>query len=214
MTKKSRQQTETRKSNRTQREEGFDAAITQFEADIAQAVQIEDPAEQILKLDEIKQNILETEAELSGAKWGEEHAIADSALSAGLKAGWMFLPVAPAAQAIREESVRKKRKAEVKDHMQKMGGQEAQMHDLRRTINGTIDTIAENNVTKICLSPLQEQVLGVLGISGSFTRAAVKEIAAYATQAAETASLEETVPEKKNTSEPGRSRQTFTPINL
>jgi len=193
MTKKSKIQAETRKSNRAEREDKFDATIAQFEADIEEAEKIENPADKILKLDEIRRKILIVEGIISDAVTGEAKDIASEAKRAANKAFWILSPTligAIIAEDKRLESVTKKLEAEAKDHLQKIGEQQDRMVGQRKFIGKLINTAAENSV-EISQSPSCEQVLKVYGVTPIFAKASAKQIVVYAAQLAEAASAQE-----------------------
>ena len=164
----------------------------QFDAAIEAAGKITDPAERILRLDEIKGDInnqinsensaIAKEAKSKGKKAG--FVTRGSATAAGITAaalltgplGWVGVGIVWGGMAAgrvieskRKESVTKNLVTESNKHTSNMIGQSKRIDELT-------DTVLENNVKEISQSPLFDQVRALPGVAQKFSDAAVKRI--------------------------------------
>ena len=166
---------------------------TQISAAIDKAEQIADPAEKLLRLDKIRNDIdseLVCEAGVTVKKSdraGAKALMGGMGATSAAVAGVVLLVTGPAVVVgipvmlggyigsiflfdKRKESAAGKLAAEANDHVQKMIALRAQVSDMT-------DAVIENNVKEISQSPLYGDVRALPGIAEKFADAAAKRIA-------------------------------------
>jgi len=200
---------------RTKREQRIDA-------DIGAAVLIEDPAKKILRLEEIRKVInneswTENSIIFKKADKSFSRAVGTSAVAAvggataagiltaatGGVGALVLFPIMIGgifAGAKRADSVEKRLKAQVEDHLNKTD-------DQRWQVTRLMLSEVSKNVEEIAQSPLKEKVLDVPGIAAQFSVAAAHIIATEPEKAPEQDNADKKPAEEQKPAAPRRKRQ-------